>query len=113
MELFAGCRTKAHERALEGFLRPFRKTGRIVTPDSAAYEEAGRALSRLARSGIGAAHRRALVNDLLIAVSAYRGGLVVVTSNEKDFRLLEKHTPMRWLSRHEPQLTKTGVARSG
>lgn len=55
MELLAGCRTRNHERAIAGFLTPFRKEGRIVTPDYGAYEESGRVLAGLMDQGIESA----------------------------------------------------------
>jgi predicted nucleic acid-binding protein len=46
---------------------------------------------------MGAAHRRQIVNDVLIAVTAANTGIVVVTANKNDFSLIEKHTPVRWI----------------
>jgi predicted nucleic acid-binding protein len=97
LELFAGCRTPRQEKALISFLRPFEKAARIVTPDHACFREAGRVLAGLARDGIGTAHRRQIVNDVLIAVTAGRSGLVVITANAADFSLIDKHTPVRWM----------------
>ena len=97
LELFAGCRTPREEKALMGFLKPFEKAGRVVTPDHACFRIAGRVLAGLGRDGIGAAHRRQLVNDVLIAVTAGRAGVVVVTANAADFSLIERHAPVRWM----------------
>jgi predicted nucleic acid-binding protein len=96
LDLFAGCRTQRQERALSSFLKPFEKAGRMLTPDHGCFREAGRVLAGLGQDGIGAAHRRQIVNDTLIAVTAGRAGVVVVTANAADFSLIEKHTPVRW-----------------
>ena len=97
LELLAGCRTQRQEKALMSFLKPFEKAGRVLTPDHVAFREAGRVLAGLGRDGIGAAHRRQIVNDLLIAVTAASLGAVVVTANALDFSRIEKHTPVRWM----------------
>ncbi len=97
LELFAGCRTARQEKALANFLKPFEKADRVVTPDHACFREAGRVLAGLWRDGMGTAHRRQIVNDVLIAVTAGRTGVVVVTANAGDFVVIEKHTPVRWM----------------
>ncbi len=98
MELFAGCRTSRQEKALVGFLKPFEKASRLITPDHACFRDAGKVLAGLGRDGTGRAHRYQIVNDVLIAVTAVRYGMVVVTANGADFSLIGKHTPVRWIS---------------
>ena len=97
LELFAGCWTARQEKALTSFLKPFEKAGQIVTPDHGCFREAGRVLAGLALGGMGSAHCRKIVNDVLIAVTAARSGVVVVTGNASDFALIGKHTPVRWM----------------
>jgi predicted nucleic acid-binding protein len=97
LELFAGCRTQRQTRALMAFLKPFEKADRVVTPTHACFREAGRVLAGLGRDGMGKAHLRQLINDVLIAVTAARFGAVVVTANAGDFALIERHIPVRWI----------------
>ena len=97
MELDAGCRTKAHARALAGFVRPFESASRVITPDHTCFREAGRVLVGLENEGIGAVHLRQITNDVLIAVSTARAGAVVVTDNASDFSRITKHRPVRWV----------------
>ena len=97
MELFAGCRTHRQQSAFRAFVKPFEKAGRLVTPDHPALLEAGRVLAQLGAAGIGAAHLRQITNDVIIAVSAARAGIAVVTLNAQDFRRIEKYTPVRWM----------------
>ena len=97
MELQAGCRTPRHRRAMAGFLKPFERTGRVISPDYVAYLEAGRVLALLADEGVGREHLRQLLADVLIAISSSRAGAVVVTANAKDFSRIENHTPVRWI----------------
>ena len=100
LELFAGCRTARQEKGLTSFLKPFEK--KRVDPSDAGsctcFREAGRVLAGLGRDSIGTGHRRQIVNDVLIAVTAAKAGVVVVTANPADLALIEKHTPVRWMS---------------
>ncbi len=98
MELYAGCVAKQQQAALEAFLNPFQKASRILTPDVGAYIEAGRVLARLSREGIGKAHLRQISNDVLIATSATRAGVMVVTRNVRDFTRIARLTPVRWMT---------------
>jgi predicted nucleic acid-binding protein len=97
MELFAGCRTKAQQQELGSFLKPFEKAGRLVTPDHACFLEGGRVLAKLGEGGLSLVQRRQMVNDVMIAVSAARAGAIVVTANVRDFVLIGKYTPVRWI----------------
>ena len=97
MELLAGCRTTRREQDLMQLLKPFEKAGRLLTPDHSCFRQAGRVLARLADDGIGQAHLRQIVNDVLIAVTAVRAGAVVITANASDFSRIERHTPVRWM----------------
>jgi predicted nucleic acid-binding protein len=98
LELLAGCRTQREERALASFMKPFESARRVITPDHACFREAGRVLAGMGRDGIGAEHRRRVLNDVLIAVTASRAGMVVVTYDKGDFSMIEKHTPVRWMA---------------
>ena len=70
---------------------------RVVTPDHWSFREAGRMLAAIGREGMGITHRRLIVNDVLIAVTALKSGAVLITANANDFSLIEKHTPLRWM----------------
>ncbi len=97
MELFAGCRNKQEQQELQGFLKPFEKAGRVLTPDHGCFLEVGRVLAKLGMDGMPAAQRRQSANDAMIAVSATREGVVVVTANARDFARIGKYTPLRWM----------------
>jgi predicted nucleic acid-binding protein len=83
MELNTGCRTIRQQRELARFLKPFEKAGRLIVPDYASFLQAGRVVAMLRSEGIGVAYRRQMVNDIMIAVSAARAGVAVVTANSK------------------------------
>jgi predicted nucleic acid-binding protein len=97
MELLAGCKSRRENSALAGFLKPFEKAGRIVTPDHAAFLEAGRVLAMLGSEGIGKDHLRRLSNDVLIGVSAARAGVALVTKNARDFERIARWSAIRWI----------------
>jgi predicted nucleic acid-binding protein len=95
-ELLAGCRTKPQQSALEQFVKPFEKADRIIVPDHATWLESGKTLARMGIAGADANRQRRLFNDILIAVSAYRRGAIVVTANAADFTYIEQFTTVRW-----------------
>ena len=67
-------------------------------PDHSTLLVAGRVLSALGMDGVGAAERRHMINDVMIAVSATRAGAEVVTSNASDFERIAKFTRLRWMT---------------
>jgi len=97
MELFASCRNKQEEQALLGFLKPFEKAGRVLTPDAACFLAVGRVLANLGGEGMPVAQRRQIVNDAMIAVSATQEGAIVVTANARHFARIARYTPLRWM----------------
>lgn len=97
MELFAGCRTRRQHTELASFLKAFEKAGRVVTPDHGGLLECGRVLAQLGAQGVSLPQRRHMVSDVMIAVSASRAGAIVVTANARDFALIGRHTPVRWM----------------
>ena len=95
-ELYVGV-SDADRHLIERLEKDFDRLGRILVPNLSDWTQAGRVLSRIAakhdyeRIGLGR-----LTNDALIATSAGRTGTVVVTENERDFRLLAEFVPFRW-----------------
>jgi len=95
-ELYAGV-NDANRHLIERLERDFDRVSRILVPNLNDWTQAGRVLSRIAakhhyeRIGLGR-----LTNDALIATSAGRTGTVVVTENERDFRLLAEFVSFRW-----------------
>ena len=97
LELKAGCLTPAAHARVEAFVRPFRRTGRLVTPNFADWEEAGQILARIGRDRPDLKDKRpALVNDTLIALCGRRLGALVYTANEEDFALIQRYKRFRF-----------------
>jgi predicted nucleic acid-binding protein len=96
MELWAGAFSPRDRRLLRNITTSFAKVGRILLPALTVYEEAGEVLRRLqlfrGYTSIGAS---ALVNDVLIALSARSVGATVVTQNERDFVAIQSIRPFK------------------
>lgn len=96
-ELKAGCRTPAAEERVAAFLRPFQRTGRLITPTFADWEETGELLARILKEQPGLKDKLPrLVNDILIALCGRRLGAVVYTANEDDFALVQTYKRFRF-----------------
>ena len=95
-ELYAGASDR-DRHAVERLERDFDRAKRILVPNLSDWAQAGRMLARLA----GKYHyeqigQGRLTNDALIAMSAGRLGITVITANERDFRKLAELRPFRW-----------------
>src|ERR1700726_288296 len=87
-ELHAGAGIRDREY-VERMEHGFEEAGKILMPDLSDWIAAGKALARLAlkynHEKIG---RSRLTNDALIAMSAARMGIHVITQNARDFQKL-------------------------
>lgn len=98
-ELYAGADLAAH-RILEKLERDFQKAGRILTPNLSDWTQTGKLLHRLAdKFGYEQIGRARLTNDALIATSAARTGITVITTNPRDFAHLAQFCPLLWQHR--------------
>ncbi len=95
-ELFAG--VSARDRlVVERLARDFSKIGRILVPNVADWIQTGKVLALLAaRYGHERIGRRRLTNDALIAMSAGRLAIAVVTANARDFARLAEFRRFQW-----------------
>lgn len=95
-ELYAGTSDR-EGHAVERLERDFARAERIVVPNLGDWAQTGTVLARLARKydyeRIG---RGRLTNDALIAMSAARRGMQVITANARDFRRLAEFRDFRW-----------------
>lgn len=87
LELYAGALSPRDRRIVDDAVATFDRTGRILVPSRAVYEDAGHVLRSL-RTGAPS-----LVNDVLIALSARALGATVVTSNVRDFAAIRAVRP--------------------
>jgi predicted nucleic acid-binding protein len=94
-ELYAGIAPR-DRYVLERFERDFEKTRRILVPNLNDWTQAGKILARLAAKynyeKIGQGRP---TNDALIAMSAARLGITVITANARDFLRLAEFRPFQ------------------
>jgi predicted nucleic acid-binding protein len=95
-ELYAGASRRGH-KAVQRLERDFDLAKRILTPTLNDWSEAGQALGLLAEEyGYEQIGRGRLTNDALIAVSAGRQGITVITANGRDFARLRRFRPFAY-----------------
>jgi predicted nucleic acid-binding protein len=96
LELYAGAGDR-ERRVVERLGRDFERTKRILLPNLSDWIQAGTVLARLAAEyGYERIGRGRLTNDALIAMSAGRLGIQVITSNERDFGRLAEFREFQW-----------------
>lgn len=95
-ELFAGA--SAHDlHVVERLERDFDSAGRILVPNLGDWTRTGKLLSQLAaKYDYERVGRGRLTNDALIAMSAGRLGITVITANVRDFSRLADFRPFPW-----------------
>jgi predicted nucleic acid-binding protein len=95
-ELYAGA-SGPERQVVERLQRDFDRANRILVPNLSDWTHSGRALARLAakhhyeKIGLGR-----LTNDALIAASAGRAGIRVMTANQRDFSKLADFLTFEW-----------------
>jgi predicted nucleic acid-binding protein len=77
--------------------RDFDRARRILVPSQRDWAEAGKVLARLAdKYGYEQIGQGRLTNDALIAMSAGRLGIRVITANQRDYSRLAEFRTFRW-----------------
>src|SRR5438045_8429451 len=95
-ELYAGATSRSMP-LVEQIEHDFGSVDRILIPNLDDWVETGRVLARLAaKYDYEAIGRGRLTNDALIAMSAARSGVCVVTATERDFGRLSKFRTFEW-----------------
>jgi predicted nucleic acid-binding protein len=85
-ELLRGIREGKEAQLIENLWQDFKKIRRLVLPNANDWHEAGLVLARIAsKHGYETIGQAKLVHDALIALSARRIGITVVTLNLADF----------------------------
>ena len=95
-ELYAGVRDR-DRHVVERLERDFDRAKRILVPNLSDWTQTGRVLARLANKyDYEKVGQGRLTNDALIAMSAGRLGITVITANQRDFRRLSDFRPFQW-----------------
>lgn len=91
LELRAGARSPAQERAVEALLSPYARRERVVVPGFDAFAQAGRVVAALATRERMTQPAPSFTNDVLLASSCRESGVVLVTENQGDFASIQRH----------------------
>jgi predicted nucleic acid-binding protein len=95
-ELYAGA-TEHARGVVQRLERDFEKVRRLLVPNLRDWTQAGTVLARLAaRYDYERIGKGRLTNDALIATSAGRSGITVITGNARDFARLAEFQPFSW-----------------
>jgi|SRR5579872_1037820 predicted nucleic acid-binding protein len=95
-ELYAGA-TGEGRRFVETLERPFLESELLLVPQLSDWITAGKLLAMVAaKYGYEIIGRNRLANDALIAASAARVGIKVVTANGRDFSRLAEFCNLSW-----------------
>ncbi len=91
-ELLVDAEDRQTRDLVQEFTRPMERVGRVVAPTFEDWRQAADVMSAIEeRDRAWRSKLPALVNDVLIALSARRIGATVVTYNGKNFRLIRRH----------------------
>jgi predicted nucleic acid-binding protein len=95
-ELYAGVSTPTRH-AVERLERDFHCAQSILVPNLSDWTPTGKVLDQLvAKFDYEQIARGRLTNDALIAMSAGRLGITVITANARDFRKLAEFRSFQW-----------------
>ncbi|MGB9029285.1 MAG: type II toxin-antitoxin system VapC family toxin [Acidobacteriaceae bacterium] len=97
-ELYAGAPRRDHP-IIEKLEHDFDTARRILVPNFGDWTQAGKILARLAQKyGYESIGKARLTNDALLAMSAARTGMTIITANQRAFARLAEFRPFSWQS---------------
>jgi predicted nucleic acid-binding protein len=94
-ELYAGVRMR-DGHIVERLERDFERAKRILVPNLSDWTHTGKVLAQLAASYDCEEIGRGRLTNALIAMSAGRLGITVITANPRDFSKLAEFRPFPW-----------------
>ena len=95
-ELYAGS-DAAGAKLIGKLERDFERARRVLVPNLSDWTQAGRILAKVgAKYGFERIGQGRLTNDALIAASAARCGIEVITGNARDFARIAEFCPLQW-----------------
>lgn len=110
-ELVAGAKNRSAIKELERFKHEYRKANKLLVPNEEDWWYAGLALNSLQRGRrsrktgkipkISEAERYRIINDVLIARTAKRAGVMVVTDNLNDLHKIRNFCDVKVISGSE------------
>ncbi|MEW6409322.1 MAG: type II toxin-antitoxin system VapC family toxin [Nitrospirota bacterium] len=95
MELFSGAYEKKDRRLVEYIRDNFE----VITPTENEWYKAGDVLMKLRRDKkVDPLRIKCLLTDVLIALSARSTGALLITKDEKDFKLIHEVTDFKYIA---------------
>lgn len=95
-ELYAGAAEQRTQRLLNRLVRTFDSMNRLLVPVKGDWIETGKILNKIGETfGYEQIGKGRITNDTLIAVSSSRLGLILITSNVKDFERIMTFRPLK------------------
>lgn len=96
-ELCAGALDAKARKVFARLERDFEKIERVLVPTQKDWSLAGFTLSHIGNKyGFELIGRARMTNDALIAISAARQGLIILTKNADDYRLISQFRHVEW-----------------
>jgi predicted nucleic acid-binding protein len=110
-ELVVGAEDEVEIKVLNTARREYEKAGRLLVPNGEDWWLAGKVINSLQRGlkskrggrtpKLIAEEKYRITNDVLIARTARREGVTVVTDNIKDFEMIQRFCSVRFISGFE------------
>lgn len=96
-ELLVGARDRRMKKLLSHLERDFERAGRLLVPLQSDWTASGQVLALIGEKyGYEEVGRARMTNDSLIAMSAARQGITVLTINDADYRKIAEFRPFEW-----------------
>lgn len=96
-ELYAGASDASAQKALSKLEKDLGNVNRVLVPNQSDWTSTGRVLNKIGEKyGFEKIGKARLTNDVLIAMSAARTGLSILTVNTKDFKLIAEFRKFDW-----------------
>jgi predicted nucleic acid-binding protein len=96
-ELYVGARDRRLKKLLARLEKDFAKVRRVLVPLQSDWIACGQVLALIGEKyGYEEIGRARMTNDALIAITAARHGLTVLTKNAADFQRIAEFRPLRW-----------------
>lgn len=96
-ELYVGAIDDRLKKLLAKYEKNFGGINRLLVPNRTDWTSGGQVLSHVGRKyGFETVRRARMTNDCLIAMTAARQGLTVVTRNAADFKIIAEFRSFKW-----------------
>lgn len=96
-ELYVGATSDKLKKLLAKYEKNFDGINRLLVPNQTDWTGGGRVLSHVGRKyGFETVRRARMTNDCLIAMTAARQGLTIITHNAADFKIIAEFRPFKW-----------------